>query len=91
MKDQLYTIQEVASILKVSSKTLRRWEQAGIIKTIRTAGNQRRYRLEDIKKIERRRNLKQAMLASQVTINQSISQTIPTPVSTPQIIEPLFI
>ena len=91
MKDQLYTIQEVASILKVSSKTLRRWEQAGIIKTIRTAGNQRRYRLEDIKKIERRRNLKQAMLASQVTINQSISQTIPTPVSTPQIIEPLLL
>ena len=59
MKQNLYTIQEVSSILGVSTKTLRRWEENGIIKPIRTAGNQRRYRLEDVSKLERRRRLKE--------------------------------
>jgi len=38
-----YTISEVAKILGVSSKTLRRWESKGVISPIRTLGNQRRY------------------------------------------------
>src|SRR5258708_5399609 len=57
MKQDLYTIQEVSTLIGVSPKTLRRWEQTGKIKPIRTVGNQRRYRIEDIKKLERRRRL----------------------------------
>lgn len=46
--DKLYTIQEVASKLNLSDKTLRRWEEAGKFTPSRTLGNQRRYTLEDL-------------------------------------------
>src|ERR1700722_8657796 len=90
MKDQLYTIQEVASILNVSSKTLRRWEQARIIKTIRTAGNQRRYRLEDIRRLQRRRNLQQVKKDILEKIDQPLAEINSMPLTTPQIVEPLI-
>ena len=72
MKQDLYTIQEVSSILGVSPKTLRRWEETGRIKPIRTAGNQRRYRLEDVKKLERRINLQKARLVARKEIAAEI-------------------
>jgi len=43
MNDKLFTIREAADILRVSTKTLRRWDQRGRFVPIRTAGNQRRY------------------------------------------------
>ncbi|MDP2638464.1 MAG: MerR family transcriptional regulator, partial [Candidatus Levybacteria bacterium] len=43
MNNRLYSIQEVADILGVSTKTLRRWDQRGLLVPVRTAGNQRRY------------------------------------------------
>ena len=46
--DKLYTIQEVATKLNLSDKTLRRWEEAGRFLSSRTLGNQRRYSLEDL-------------------------------------------
>lgn len=46
--DKLYTIQEVATKLNLSDKTLRRWEEAGRYTSSRTLGNQRRYTIEDL-------------------------------------------
>jgi excisionase family DNA binding protein len=46
--DKLYTIQEVATKLNISDKTLRRWEEAGRFLSSRTLGNQRRYSVEDL-------------------------------------------
>ncbi|KKU46518.1 MAG: Resolvase domain-containing protein [Microgenomates group bacterium GW2011_GWA2_46_7] len=46
--DKLYTINEVATKLNLSDKTLRRWEEAGRFSPSRTLGNQRRYSLEDL-------------------------------------------
>ena len=46
--DKLYTIQEVATKLNLSDKTLRRWEEAGRFTPNRTLGNQRRYSIEDL-------------------------------------------
>ena len=46
--DNLYTVSEVADKLKISDKTLRRWEDAGRFHPSRTLGNQRRYSLSDI-------------------------------------------
>src|SRR3989344_9144214 len=43
------TIQEAADFLHVSTKTLRRWEEKGILTSARTAGNQRRYTKEQLK------------------------------------------
>src|SRR3989344_2665745 len=45
---KIFSIQEVANILGVSAKTLRRWEEKGILKPHRTPGNQRRYTQEQI-------------------------------------------
>lgn len=41
--DRLLTVQEAARLLGVSTKTLRRWDQAGKFIAQRTVGNQRRY------------------------------------------------
>ncbi|MFH1244380.1 MAG: MerR family DNA-binding transcriptional regulator [bacterium] len=46
--DKLYTINEVATRLNLSDKTLRRWEEAGRFSGSRTLGNQRRYSLDDL-------------------------------------------
>jgi excisionase family DNA binding protein len=48
MSTKLFTIQQVADQLGVSTKTLRRWEAKGLISAQRTLGNQRRYTQEDI-------------------------------------------
>ena len=58
MKNKLFTIQEAAAYLKVSANTLRRWEEAGTVKPIRTLGNQRRYKIEDIVNLKRQRRLR---------------------------------
>lgn len=77
MKQNLYTIQEVSSILGVSPKTLRRWEDNGLIKPIRTAGNQRRYLLEDVKTLERRKKLKEARNEVRSNIVQQVPVKVP--------------
>src|SRR3989344_1273224 len=45
------TIQQAAEFLKVSTKTLRRWEKQGLIAPDRTIGNQRRYNLYQLQSI----------------------------------------
>ncbi len=46
--NNLLSIQQAANFLKVSAKTLRRWEAKGILVPQRTPGNQRRYTQEQI-------------------------------------------
>ena len=49
-----YSISEVAAILGISDKTLRRWEAKGSINPLRTLGNQRRYSEIDIAILKQR-------------------------------------
>jgi len=42
--DDLITVGEAADLLGVSSKTVRRWADAGHLTVVRTPGNQRRLR-----------------------------------------------
>lgn len=52
MKDNSYlTIKEAAYRLRVSTKTLRRWEERGIISPFRTKGGQRRYIVDQLDSI----------------------------------------
>lgn len=44
----LLTIKEAAQFLGVSPKTLRRWEKAGKLKSSRTQGGHRRYKIEQL-------------------------------------------
>ncbi|ACK67842.1 DNA binding domain protein, excisionase family [Rippkaea orientalis PCC 8801] len=48
MKDYLLSIKEAAELLAVSTKTIRRWEQQGKIKAIRTAGGHRRFNVSEL-------------------------------------------
>ncbi len=47
---KLISIKEAANLLSVSTKTLRRWDDEGILKSIKTHGGHRRYSQDDIDK-----------------------------------------
>jgi excisionase family DNA binding protein len=49
--DKMIDITEAAELLGVVTKTLRRWDDTGKLKAVRTFGNHRRYRVEDIEAI----------------------------------------
>src|SRR3989344_4906197 len=51
--NQEVSIQEAAQILKVSTKTLRRWEEQGLLIATRTLGGHRRYKLFDLNQFEK--------------------------------------
>lgn len=48
---KLIDIKEASELLGLNPKTLRRWDDEGKLKAIRTFGNHRRYKLEDIEAI----------------------------------------
>jgi excisionase family DNA binding protein len=51
------TTKEVARLCRVSDATVKRWEEAGIIKSERTSGGHRRFRVEEIARFQRETNL----------------------------------
>lgn len=46
--DELLTINEVAGMMKVSPRTVRRWVEAGELRVIRLPGRTIRFRLDDV-------------------------------------------
>ncbi len=46
------SLSEASSLLKVSQKTLRRWDEGGKIKTIRTVGGHRRIPVSEINRLQ---------------------------------------
>lgn len=59
---KLLTISEASKFLGVSPDTLRRWEKNGHINPIRTLGNNRRYRINDLEDIKSKSNSSSAPL-----------------------------
>ncbi|CAB4984548.1 MAG: MerR family transcriptional regulator [Actinobacteria bacterium] len=49
--DKLLTPGEVATMFRVSPKTVTRWHQTGKISAIRTPGGHRRFRAKEIKQL----------------------------------------
>ena len=49
--EKLITLQEASEILGLSKITLRRWDNSGKFKALRTIGGARRYSEEDINKL----------------------------------------
>src|SRR3989344_4851248 len=76
---KIFSIQEVANILGVSAKTLRRWEEKGILKPHRTPGNQRRYTQEQIDNFRQLRSGLPPISTqfSQITPSQLLEKTPP--------------
>ena len=52
-----FTTKEVARLCRVSDATVKRWEDAGIIKSERTNGGHRRFRVEEIARFQRVQSL----------------------------------
>ena len=52
-----FTTKEVARLCRVSDATVKRWEDAGIIKSERTNGGHRRFRAEEIARFQREKGL----------------------------------
>src|SRR5687767_4630006 len=52
-----FTTKEVARLCRVSDATVKRWEDAGIIKSERTNGGHRRFRAEEIARFQRKQGL----------------------------------
>lgn len=53
------TTREVARLCRVSDATVKRWEDAGLIKSERTSGGHRRFRAEEIARFQREQGLGQ--------------------------------
>lgn len=51
MSQRLISIGKAAEQLGVCIDTLREWDKAGTLKPVKTAGNHRRYRVEDVEKM----------------------------------------
>lgn len=51
MELKLLTIKKIKEIYGISRSTLINWEKEGLLQPVRTPGNQRRYRKEDIEKL----------------------------------------
>lgn len=51
------TTKEVARLCKVSDATVKRWEEAGLIKSERTSGGHRRFRPEEVARFQRDQGL----------------------------------
>lgn len=54
---EFLTISQVASRLGVTVETLRMWTKEGKLRAVRTAGNHRRYRLEDVERFQARHGM----------------------------------
>jgi excisionase family DNA binding protein len=50
-QDEMYTPAQAAKRLGVSVKTIHRWDKAGKLKTVRTAGNQRRIPAQEVRRL----------------------------------------
>lgn len=51
------TTKEVARLCRVSDATVKRWEDAGLIKSQRTGGGHRRFQAEEVARFQREQNL----------------------------------
>ncbi|MBD3262228.1 MAG: MerR family transcriptional regulator, partial [Candidatus Altiarchaeales archaeon] len=51
MEQKLLGISKTAEILGVHPNTLREWDREGKLKSVKTCGNHRRYKLSDIEKM----------------------------------------
>lgn len=49
--DDLLPIGEAARLLGVAVSTVRRWDASGDLKSVRTPGNQRRFRRSDVERL----------------------------------------
>ena len=84
---ELLSIHEAAALLKVSTKTLRRWEAKGILVPERTEGKHRRYRFDEIISLKKNKNTKSQVSVKEVAITIPVVSIVqPTTIKTDTIV-----
>ncbi len=86
-QQNLLSIHEAAALLKVSTKTLRRWEEKGILLAARTEGKHRRYSFESISTFKKAKNAKKVN-TNAASVQKQIDTVV---VKTPAITSPAFV
>lgn len=68
------TTKEVARLCRVSDATVKRWEDAGLIKSERTSGKHRRFRAEEVARFQREQGLGQKVCHGDQSVLSSTSR-----------------
>ena len=68
------TTKEVARLCRVSDATVKRWEDAGFIKSERTSGKHRRFRAEEIARFQREQGLGQKSCHGDLSVAASVTR-----------------
>ncbi len=75
MSEQNYlTTKEVARLCRVSDATVKRWEDAGFLKSERTSGKHRRFRAEEIARFQRDQGLGQKTCHGDQSVLSSVAR-----------------
>ncbi|MEO6333919.1 MAG: B12-binding domain-containing protein [Pyrinomonadaceae bacterium] len=70
-----FTTIEVARLCRVSDATVKRWEQAGLIKSERTSGGHRRFRAEEVARFQRDQGLGLKQSHGDESVTKTTSRT----------------
>lgn len=68
------TTKEVARLCRVSDATVKRWEDAGFLKSERTSGKHRRFRAEEIARFQREQGLGQKICHGDKSVLNSVAR-----------------
>jgi len=68
------TTKEVAQLCRVSDATVKRWEDAGLLKSERTCGQHRRFRAEEVARFQRMQGLGQKTCHGDQSVLSSIAR-----------------
>jgi MerR family transcriptional regulator, light-induced transcriptional regulator len=68
------TTKEVARLCRVSDATVKRWEDAGLLKSERTSGQHRRFRAEEVARFQREQGLGQKTCHGDQSVLSSVAR-----------------
>ena len=71
MDTNSFTTAEVANFCRVSDATVKRWESAGLIKSVRTSGGHRRFRAEEIARFQNEQGLGKRQKLGEESVNRA--------------------
>src|ERR1700755_3201717 len=68
------TTKEVAQLCRVSDATVKRWEDAGLLKSERTCGKHRRFRADEVARFQRTQGLGQKTCHGDQSVLNSVAR-----------------
>ena len=72
----ILTTKEVARLCRVSDATVKRWEDAGLLRSERTSGRHRRFRAEEVARFQREQKISVAQFARHDSIIKTAAKAV---------------